>query len=154
MPLPEHASERIADMAEGTGQVGPADPRSRVIAFERRLGGPIFSRLGITAVLEVSGRRTGTPRHATLVPVEVDGIWYLLSQYGVADWVRNLRAAGRGELRRKDRTETFIAVEVDGDERDRVIAAFHARTPKRLTRDFDQRTSAADHPTFRVDPIR
>jgi deazaflavin-dependent oxidoreductase (nitroreductase family) len=125
-----------------------------VIALERRLGGPIFSRVGITAVLEVRGRRSGTPFHVTLVPVEVDGTRYLLSQYGVTDWVRNLRAAGRGELRRKGRTEAFIAIEVDGNERDRVIAAFHARTPKRLTRDFDQRTGAAEHPTFRVDPIK
>jgi deazaflavin-dependent oxidoreductase (nitroreductase family) len=124
-----------------------------VIAIERRLGGPIFSRVGITAVLEVPGRRTGAPLHVTLVPVEVDGTWYLLSHYGVTDWVRNLRAAGRGELRRKGHTEAFIAIEVDGDERDRIIAAFHARTPKRLTRDFDQRTGAADHPTFRVEPI-
>lgn len=141
-------------MAEGRGQVSPADSRSRVIALERRLGGPIFSRVGITAVLEVRGRRTGTPLHVTLVPVEVDGTWYLLSQYGVADWVRKLRAAGRGELRRKGRTEAFTATEVDGDERDRVIAAFHARTPKRLTRDFDQRTAASDHPTFRVDAVK
>lgn len=141
-------------MVEGGGQVSLAASRSRVIAFERRLGGPIFSRLGFTAVLEVSGRRAGTPLHVTLVPVEVDGTWYLLSHYGVSDWVRNLRAAGRGGLRRKGRAEAFIAVEVDGDERDRVIAAFHARTPKRLTRDFDQHTNAADHPTFRVDPIK
>jgi deazaflavin-dependent oxidoreductase (nitroreductase family) len=104
-------------------------------------------------VLEVRGRRTGTPLHVTLVPVEVDGTRYLLSQYGVTDWVRNLRAAGGGELRRKGRTEAFTATEVDGAERDRVIAAFYARTPKRLTRDFDQRTGAADHPTFRMEPI-
>jgi len=48
-----------------------------------------------------SGRRTGTPRQVTFFPVDVDGTWYLLSQYGVTDWVRNLRAAGRGELRRR-----------------------------------------------------
>jgi hypothetical protein len=76
-----------------------------------------------------------------------------MSQYGVTDWVRNLRAAGRSDLRRKDRTETFTAIEVDGDERDRVIAAFQARTPKPFKKDFDRHPSAADHPTFRVEPI-
>ena len=106
----------------------------------------------VRAVLTVPGRRSGAPIQVTLFPVEVDGSWYLLSQYRVTGWVRNLRAAGRGELRRKGRTETFTAIEVDGDERDRVIAAFHAKTPKPFSRDFDQRPSAADHPTFRMEP--
>ena len=97
------------------------------------------------AVLTVPGRRTGAPVQVTLFPVEVEGTRYLLSQYGVTGWVRTLRAAGRGELRRKGRTETFVAIEVDGDERDRVIAAFHATPPKPFRRDFDQRPSAADN---------
>jgi len=125
---------------------------SRSLAFVRRVAGPIWLRIGFVAVLTVPGRRSGAPVQVTLFPVEVDGTWYLLSQYGVTDWVRNLRAAGRGELRRKGRTETFTAIEVDGDERDRVIAAFHAKTPKPFGRDFDQRRSAADHPTFRMAP--
>ena len=127
---------------------------SRSRALIRRVAGPIWLRIGFVAVLTVPGRRSGAPVQVTLFPVEVDGTWYLLSQYGVTDWVRNLRAAGRGELRRKGRTETFTAIEVDGDERDRVIAAFHAKTPKPFSRDFDQRPSAADHPTFRMEPTK
>lgn len=126
---------------------------SRSLALIRRVAGPIWLRIGFVAVLTVPGRRTGAPVQVTLFPVAVAGTWYLLSQYGVTGWVRNLRAAGRGELRRKGRTETFAAIEVDGDERDRVIAAFHAKTPKPFSRDFDQRPSAADHPTFRMEPI-
>jgi deazaflavin-dependent oxidoreductase (nitroreductase family) len=110
-------------------------------------------RVGIAAVLDVPGRRTGTPLHVTLIPWEVDGKRYLMSQYGVTDWVRNLRAAGRGELRHKGRTEAFTAIEVEGNERDRVIAAFNTRTPKPFRRDFDRRPGAPDHPTFRVEPI-
>ena len=125
---------------------------SRSLALIRRVAGPIWLRIGFVAVLTVAGRRTGAPVQVTLFPVEVDGTWYVLSQYGVTGWVRNLRAAGRGELRRKRRTQTFTATEVDGDERDRVIAAFHAKTPKPFSRDFDQRPSAADHPTFRMEP--
>jgi len=128
-------------------------PRSRALALIRRVAGPIWLRVGLTAVLEVPGRHTGIPRQVTLFPWEVDGNWYLQSQYGVTDWVRNLRAAGRGGLRRKGRTEAFTAIEVDGAERDRVIATFHARMPKPFSRDFDQRPDAADHPTFRVKPI-
>ncbi|MDP9468976.1 MAG: deazaflavin-dependent nitroreductase, partial [Chloroflexota bacterium] len=90
----------------------------------------------------------------TLSPVEVDGTWYLLSFGGVTDWARNLRAAGRGELRRKGRTQAFTAIEVDGDERDRVIATFTARTPRPFRRDYGQLPDAADHPAFRMEAIR
>jgi deazaflavin-dependent oxidoreductase (nitroreductase family) len=134
--------------------VSAALSRSRSLALIRRVAGPIWLRIGFVAILTVSGRRSGAPVQVTLFPVAVDGTWYLLSQYGVTGWVRNLRAAGRGELGRKGRTETFTATEVDGDERDRVIDAFHAKTPKPFSRDFDQRPSAADHPTFRMEPTR
>jgi deazaflavin-dependent oxidoreductase (nitroreductase family) len=135
-------------------------PPTRAVAFIRRVAGPIWLRLGIAAVLTVPGRHTGAPLEVTLSPVEVDGDWYLLSFGGVTHWVRNLRAAGRGELRRKGHTEAFTAIEVDGEERDRVIAAYLARLGpiKRdldpIKRDFDRCLGAADHPTFRVEPIR
>ncbi|HLA17396.1 MAG TPA: nitroreductase/quinone reductase family protein [Candidatus Limnocylindrales bacterium] len=126
---------------------------TRTISLLRRVFRPIMLRVGIAAVLEVPSRRTGTPLQVTLIPWEVDGTWYLLSLYGISDWVRNLRAAGRCELRRKGRTEAFTAIEVDGDERDRVIAAFRARSGKPFNRDFDQLPGAADHPAFRLEPI-
>ena len=110
-------------------------------------------RAGIAAVLEVPGRRTGSDVHVTLAPWEVDGTLYLMSQYGVTDWVRNLRAAGGGKLRQKGRNQAFTAIEVEGDERDRVIAAFRSKADRLLNRDFDRLPSASDHPTFRVEPI-
>ena len=141
-------------MAQRPQAVSAALSPSRSLALVRRMAGPIWLRIGLVAILTVRGRRSGAPVQVTLFPVEIDGTWYLLSQYGVTGWVRNLRAAGRGELRRRGRTETFTAIEVDGDERDRVIAAFHSRTPKPFSRDFDQRPSPADHPTFRMEPTR
>jgi deazaflavin-dependent oxidoreductase (nitroreductase family) len=129
-------------------------PPSGGLALIRRVAGPLWLRAGFTAVLEVPGRRTGRPHHVSLFPIEVEGTTYLLSQYGVSEWVRNLRAAGRGELRRKGRMEAFTTIEVDGVERDRVIDAFFARTPKPFRRDFDRLPGAASHPTFRVEPIR
>ena len=134
--------------------VSAARSPSRALALIRRVNRPIWLRAGMVAVIEVRGRRTGSPVHVTLVPYEVEGTRYLLSHYGATDWVRNLRAAGRGTLRRKGRTEPFVAIEVDGAERDRVIATFVARTPKFFRRDFDQGPDAPDHPTFRVEPIR
>jgi deazaflavin-dependent oxidoreductase (nitroreductase family) len=141
-------------MDEPSQTDGPALPPTRTVALMRRLASPIWLRVGIAAVLEVPGRRTGTPRSVTLVPVEVDGTSYLMAFSGLTDWARNLRTAGRGELRRKGRTEAFTAIEVDGNERDRAIAAYLARLPKPVRKDFDRRPGAADHPTFRVEPIR
>jgi deazaflavin-dependent oxidoreductase (nitroreductase family) len=134
----------------------PVSP-DRTLALLRRILRRIWLRVGLAAVLEVPGCRTGTPRQVTIIPSEVGGTLYLMSVYGESDWVRNLRAAGRGQLRRKGRTEAFCAIEVDGDERDRVLAACRAqaaKAPKVFSRDLDQRRGAADHPTFRVDPIR
>jgi deazaflavin-dependent oxidoreductase (nitroreductase family) len=134
---------------------GPRAPitRSRALALIRRVAGPIWLRAGLTSVLEVRGRRTGQPVHVTLYPIEVDGTTYLLSQYGVSGWVRNLRAAGRGELRRKSQTQVVAAVEVGDAERNRVYAAFKAKVPKPARRDSDQLPAAADHPVFRLEPI-
>jgi len=135
----------------------PLSP-SRGVAFFRRVAGPIWLRMGVTSVLEVRGRHTGRPIKVTIFPVEVDGTRYLVSFGGITDWVRNLRAAGRCELRRRGRTETFTAVEVDGAERERAIAAYLGRLgPIRRDRDpvkkdFDRLPNAADHPTFRVEP--
>ena len=135
----------------------PLSP-SRGVAFFRRVAGPIWLRMGVTSVLEVRGRHTGRQIKVTLFPVEVDGARYLVSFGGITDWVRNLRAAGRCELRRRGRTETFTAVEVDGAERERAIAAYLGRLgPIRRDRDpvkkdFDRLPNAADHPTFRVEP--
>ena len=126
---------------------------SRFMVVNRRLAGRIWRRAGMTAILELPGRRSGMPHHVTLIPWEVDGVLYLMSQYGVTDWVRNLRAAGRGKLLHKGLTQAFHAMEVEGDERDRVIATFEKRTPKPFRRDFSQRPDAADHPTFRLEPI-
>jgi deazaflavin-dependent oxidoreductase (nitroreductase family) len=126
---------------------------SRFMVVNRRIAGRIWRRAGMTAILEVAGRRTGKPQRLTLIPWEVDGLPYLMSQYGVTAWVRNLRAAGRGELLHKGRTRAFHAIEVEGDERNRVIAEFKRRTPKPFRRDFDVRPDATDHPTFRLEPI-
>ena len=125
----------------------------RGIAFVRRIAGPLWLRIGLTVLLEVPGRRTGRPHRVALFTVEVDGSSYLISQYGASEWVRNLRAAGRGEVSRKGHAMAFTAVELEGAEREQVIAAFRAKVPKPFRRDFERLPAAEDHPTFRVDPI-
>jgi deazaflavin-dependent oxidoreductase (nitroreductase family) len=107
----------------------------------------------MAAFLEVPGRRTGSLRRVTLIPVDIGGSTYLMGFTGVTGWVRDLRAAGRAELRRKGRAQPFIAIEIEGDERDRVIAAYLARLPGFIKRDFQRRPNPADHPVFRIGPL-
>ena len=139
-------------MDEHSEVASPALAPTRGVALIRRIAGPIWQLVGIAAVLTVPDRRTGTPRRVQLIPVKVDGSWYALAFGGVTEWARDLRAAGRGELRRRGRTDFFTAVEVEGDERDRVIARY-LRGSGPLKKDFERRPDSADHPVFRLEPL-
>ena len=76
-----------------------------------------LARLGIGVAgsreLAVRGRRSGEWRTVPVNLLTLDGERYLVAPRGHAQWVRNLRAAGEGELRLGRRVEQFTAVEVD-----------------------------------------
>ncbi len=95
-----------------------------VTAFTRRLANPLAMRLNArgVATLTLVGHRTGETRKVPVIPVQVGGSRHLVPPYGGSDWVRNLRASGKGERSRKGRTEAFHAVEVPVDQRGPVIA--------------------------------
>jgi len=66
--------------------------------------------------LRVVGRRSGAMRTTVVNLLEVDGHRYLVAPRGETEWVRNLRAAGTGELRVGSRVERFTPRElVDAD---------------------------------------
>jgi deazaflavin-dependent oxidoreductase (nitroreductase family) len=115
---------------------------------------PIVQRLGGTLVLIVAGRQTSQPRSVPLGrPFEDDGIRYLVAGGGETQWVRNLRAAGRGQLRFHGVTTPFRAVEIEGPERDRIVAAYRAKQGRTVEAFFRQLPEPADHPVFRVEPM-
>ncbi|MFB7876931.1 MULTISPECIES: nitroreductase/quinone reductase family protein [unclassified Nocardia] len=74
-------------------------------------------RLGISVaggrLLAVRGRKSGQWR-TTMVNLmtAADGERYLVAPRGHTQWVRNLRAAGTGELRLGRRIEPFTGVEI------------------------------------------
>lgn len=107
------------------------------------LGGP---------TLVVLGRRSGRPIRTVVPTLELDGSRYLVSAGGETHWVRNLRAAGEGELRRGRHGEPFRAVELHGDERDRVVIDYRARMGRRARQFFATLPDPADHPVFRIEP--
>ena len=63
-------------------------------------------------VLAVRGRKSGETRTTVVNLFTHEGERYLLAPRGHTQWVRNLRAAGEGELRLGRRAERFVPVEV------------------------------------------
>jgi deazaflavin-dependent oxidoreductase (nitroreductase family) len=78
-------------------------------------------RLGISVqgsqTLAVRGRKSGEMRTNPVNPFELDGKSYLLAPRGNTQWVRNMRAAGGGELRRGRKVRHFHATEVPDSEK-------------------------------------
>ncbi len=75
-----------------------------------------LTRLGVSVwgsrELRVVGRRSGLVRTTVVNVLEHDGRRYLIAPRGETEWVRNLRAAGAGELRVGRRVVAFTPVEL------------------------------------------
>src|ERR1700761_1069566 len=75
-----------------------------------------LTRLGISVAgsreLRVRGRKSGEWRSTPVNLLTGDGQQYLVAPRGTTQWVRNLRAAGEGELRVGRRSEPFKAAEL------------------------------------------
>jgi deazaflavin-dependent oxidoreductase (nitroreductase family) len=75
-----------------------------------------LTRMGISVygsrVLYVRGRKSGEWRSTPVNPLSLDGQRYLISPRGQTQWVRNMRAAGGGELRVGRRVERFTVTEL------------------------------------------
>ena len=90
-----------------------------------RVANPLLIRLRAVPTLHVRGRNTGHWRSVPVNVLELDGERYLVSPRGETNWVRNLRAAGGGQLEYgRRRAQPFTAVEVPDEEKPRVIAAY------------------------------
>jgi deazaflavin-dependent oxidoreductase (nitroreductase family) len=127
-----------------------------------RLGVP----LGPNALLTVRGRKSGLPRTTPVALVEVEGRRWLLGAFGDVNWVRNLRAAGEGELRVGRRTDSVKAVELAEDEATAFFAGVLGPYVQRLrfgrlllgsvlgARDVleDPPAAARRHPVFELHP--
>lgn len=132
---------------------------NRAVAF---LTGRGVSVLG-SRVLAVRGRSSGVWRTTPVNLLEHDGHRYLVSPRGEGQWVRNLRAAGTGELRLGHRTEAFRGRELSDDEKVPVLRAYLKRWKFEVgvffegvgpdSEDAEIRAIAARHPAFEVLPV-
>jgi deazaflavin-dependent oxidoreductase (nitroreductase family) len=102
--------------------------------------------------------------HTTPVNVlDYDGRRYLVSARGHGHWVRNLRAAGTGELRVSTRVEAFRTRELTDEEKVSVLRAYLKRWQAEVSpffggtgprsSDEQPRAIAANHPAFEVLPV-
>src|SRR4051794_18647953 len=95
--------------------------------FTRRVFNPaivFLTRAGLSVrgsrELRVRGRKSGEWRKVPVNLLELDGHRYLVAPRGHTQWVRNLRAAGTGELRVGRRVEHFGATEVPANDATKV----------------------------------
>lgn len=99
---------------------------NRVMKFLQRMGiviGPI-------QVLTIPGRTSGKPRTTPVSPLTVGGRHYVVAARPQADWARNIRVAGCGELARGRVRRPVVLNEVeDPDTKRAVMAAFPREVP-------------------------
>ena len=109
-------------------------------------------------LLTVRGRKSGQPPTTPVVIVEQEGKQYLLSPFGVVNWVRNLRASGVATFTRGRRHEEIRARELPGDEAGLIleglltsgknppILGYFGVTAHSPAEDFGR--AAGEHPVF------
>jgi deazaflavin-dependent oxidoreductase (nitroreductase family) len=136
--------------------------------FTRKVFNPAvrgLTRLGISVwgsrELRVRGRRSGQWRATPVNLITMEGQRYLLAPRGTTDWVRNLRAAGSGELRVGRRCDRFAAVEVDDAAKPAIVREYLRRWKFEVGEffgDLDQHASddqlsaiAPGIPVFRIE---
>jgi deazaflavin-dependent oxidoreductase (nitroreductase family) len=128
----------------------------------------LFTRLGLSVwgsrVLRVRGRTSGEWRSNPVNLLTYGGKQYLVAPRGHTQWVRNLRAAGAGELVLGRRVEPFRATEVSDDEKPPILRAYLRRWKAEVGVFFggvsadsspdDVERIAPDHPIFLIEPVR
>jgi len=97
--------------------------------------------------LSVVGRRSGAVRRVVVNLLDVDGERYLVAPRGNTQWVRNVRAAGRAELRVGRRVETVVPVELADAAKPAIIREYLRRWKSEVGMFFegiDEHASDAD----------
>jgi len=122
-------------------------------AFVLLIVNPLAVRIGLggAVTLVVAGRVTGDEQTVPVIPVDQDGTRYVVSTRGESEWVRNVRRAGRVELRERGARTTFAALELPVAERPPVIAAYRAKAGRTVETYWKRLPDPADHPVFRLE---
>ena len=127
--------------------------------------------MGPNVLLTVRGRTSGQPRSAPVAIAAYGGHRWIIAAYGDVQWVRNLRAAGEGEVRRRNQVEHIRASELSPE----AALAFYRDTMPAFVRSLplfgrffarllfsvagpevldDPVAAAARHPVFEVETLQ
>ena len=122
--------------------------------FTKKVFNPLAMRFGMSGShkLAVAGRKSGEMQQIPVIPVELDGTFYIVSTRGESDWVKNMRAAGGGEIQGDDVAQRFRATELPVAEREPIIAAYRAKAGKMVDTYWDKLPDPSDHPVFVIEP--
>lgn len=126
-----------------------------------------LTRLGISVrgsrELRVRGRKSGEWRSTPVNLLTLDGQQYLVAPRGTTQWVRNLRAAGEGQLRLGRRVETFRPTELPDDAKLDVLRAYLKQWRSEVGKFFDGfdpdapdaevEALAPGFPVFAINPV-
>ena len=138
--------------------------------FTNHVGNPtvaFLTRAGLSVwgsrVLRVRGRTSGEWRTTPVNLLTYEDDRYLVAARGVTHWVRNLRAAGDGELRVGRRTEAFRAKELLDEEKPPILRAYLQRWKAEVgvffggvgadSSEEELRRISPDHPVFRIETL-
>jgi deazaflavin-dependent oxidoreductase (nitroreductase family) len=129
-----------------------------VMAFLTRMGLSVYG----SRVLAVRGRKSGVVRTVPVNLLVLDGERYLVAPRGETEWVRNIRAAGGGELRLGARREPIAVTELADADKPPILRAYVRRWWFEVGRFFagvtrdatleDLRRIAPGFPVFRIRP--
>ena len=121
-------------------------------------------RLGVMPtriqLLSVAGRKSGKLRSVPVTPVDLGGRTYLVAPRGEMAWVRNIRSAGKGQLRNGRRMRPITVTELPDYERAAVLRQYFRENRGTVGRYFTVTTVDASlsdfadeadrHPVFAV----
>ncbi|NQX17995.1 nitroreductase family deazaflavin-dependent oxidoreductase [Rathayibacter sp. VKM Ac-2857] len=103
----------------------------------------LLNRLGVPAgpprILTVRGRVSGQPRSTPVSIVTLEGARYVVAGRRM-EWVKNVRAAGEGEIQRGRRRERVTFTELPEEQRGPVLRAYwhqHSQGRKVAARIFE-----------------
>jgi deazaflavin-dependent oxidoreductase (nitroreductase family) len=139
-----------------TYRVTPFVRMSNMLTTSMLRAGLSFNSMNL---LTVPGRKSGEPRTVPVSVLERDGERYLIGAFGNVNWVRNLRASGRGTLRIGREVHAFTAEELSPHDAAPVLKVgfdmapgyvrqFFDATPDSSLADFER--EAPRHPVFRL----
>ena len=133
-----------------------AEMFNAIVTWLTRIGVSVYG----SRVLAVRGRKSGEWRTVPVNLLTYNGERYLVAPRGHTQWVRNMRAAGGGELRVGRKVEVFTANELSDDDKPEILREYLRRWKFEVGVFFDGvdasandeklRSIAPGYPVFRL----